>query len=82
MVKGATGSSGVTYVVRAKSGQKLIFHLTPDSNVGIKVRTDGTYGEMVLHREEKGGTYEVGLEEEGDYTIFIGSINNQSVSLL
>lgn len=78
-VKGNTGSYGVTYVVRAKSGQKLVLNLTPTSKVGIKVETNGTYGEMVLLREERGGTYEVGLEESGDYTIFIGSTNNKPV---
>jgi hypothetical protein len=33
-----------------------------------------------LLREEKGGTYEVGLEENGNYTIFIGSPNNKSMA--
>ena len=80
MVKGNTGSYGVTYVVRAKSGQKLILNLTPASKVGIKVETKGRYGEMVLLREERGGSFEVGLEESGDYTIFIGSTGNQPVS--
>lgn len=75
-----TGSYGVTYVVRAKSGQKLVLDLTPVSKVGIKVETNGTYGEMVLLREERGGVYEIGLEESGDYTIFIGSNNNKSIS--
>lgn len=79
-VKGNTGSYGVTYVVRVKSGQKLIINLTPASKVGIKVETKGKYGEMVLLREERGGIYEVGLEESGDYTIFIGSTGNQPVS--
>jgi hypothetical protein len=79
-VKGNTGSYGVTYVVRAKSGQKLVLNLTPIKQVGIKVETNGSYGEMVLLREERGGTYEVGLEESGDYTIFIGSMNNQPVA--
>jgi len=76
-VKGNTGSYGVTYVVRAKSGQKLILNLAPTSKVGIKVETDGASGEMVLLREEKGGIYEVGLEESGDYTIFVGSTDNK-----
>ena len=79
VVKGSTGSDGVYYVVRAKSGQKLVLTLSPISNVGIKVETDGSNGHEVLLREEKGGTYEVGLEESGDYTIFIGSINHKSV---
>lgn len=79
-VKGNTGSYGVTYIVRAKSGQKLVLSLTPASKVGIKVETKGRYGEMVLLREERGGSFEVGLEESGDYTIFIGSIDNKPVS--
>src|SRR5215472_14528948 len=73
VVKGTTGSDGVTYVLRAKSGQKLLLTLTPTAKVGIKVETDGTHGHMVLLREERGGTYEIGLEESGDYTIFLGS---------
>lgn len=78
-VKGNTGSYGMTYVVRAKSGQMLILTLAPTSKVGIKVETAGRDGNAVLLREEKGGTYEVGLEESGDYTIFIGSTNNKPV---
>jgi len=78
-VKGSTGANGVYYVVRAKSGQKLIVTLTPTSNLGIKIETEGADGHAVLLREERGGTYEVGLEESGDYTIFIGSINHKSV---
>lgn len=65
-VKGNTGSYGVTYVVRAKSGQKMVLNLTPNSKVGIKVETNGSYGEMVLLQKERGGTYEIGLEESGD----------------
>jgi hypothetical protein len=69
------------YVVKAKSGQKLILTLTPTAKVGIKVEKDSMYGgEMVLLREERGGTYEVGLEESGNYTIFIGSNDNKPVS--
>ena len=79
-VKGSTGANGVSYVIRARSGQKLILRLSPNSNVGIKVEHDGTYGQQVLLREERGGTFEVGLEETGDYTIFIGSINHRPVS--
>lgn len=79
-VKGNTGSYGVTYVVRAKSGQKLVLNLTPIKQVGIKVETIGSHGEMILLREERGGTHEVGLEESGDYTIFIGTTNNQPVA--
>jgi hypothetical protein len=72
-VKGNTGEYGVTYVVRARSGQKLVLTLSPTTKVGIKVEGNGRYGEMVLLREERGGTFVVGLEETGDYTIFIGS---------
>lgn len=79
-VSGKTGTYGVTYIVRARSGQKLILTLTPEANLGIKVETDGRYGQEVLLREEKGGTYEVGLEEGGDYTIFVGSTNSRSVA--
>ena len=78
MVQGTTGNHGTTYVVRAKSGQKLVLTLTPRSGVGIKVEMDGSYGQQVLLREERGGTYEVGLEESGDYTIFLGSTNGKS----
>ncbi len=80
VVKGSTGTYGVTYLIRAKSGQKLVFDLTPISKVGIKVETNGRYGEMTILREERGGHYEVGLEESGDYTIFIGSNNNKPVT--
>jgi hypothetical protein len=80
VVKGTTGRYGVTYVVRAKSGQKLVLNLTPASKVGIKVETERADGLMVLLREERGGTYEVGLEESGDYTIFVGSTNNTPVA--
>lgn len=79
-LNGTTGANGVSYLVRAKSGQKLILTLTPAAKVGIKVETNGRFGEMVLLREEKGGTYEIGLEETGDYVIFIGSNGNKSVS--
>ena len=30
-------------------------------------------------REESGGHYEIGLEESGDYTIFVGSTTGKSV---
>ena len=80
VIKATTGPHGTTYVLRAKSGQKLVLKLTPESTVGIKVETVGRFGEMVLLREEQGGHYEVGLEESGDYTIFIGSTSNKPVS--
>ena len=79
VIKGVTGRDGVTYIIRAKSGQNLVFNLKPTSNVGIKVETDGKYGHAVLLREERGGTYGVGLDETGDYTIFIGSTNHKSI---
>lgn len=81
VVKGTTGNYGVTYTVRAKSGQKLILNLTPAAKVGIRVETnDGRYWQKVLLREKRGGTYEIGLEESGDYTIFIGSTGSNPVS--
>ncbi len=79
VIKATTGPHGTTYVLSAKSGQKLVLKLTPESALGIKVETVGRFGEMVLLREESGGTYEVGLEETGDYTIFIGSTGNKPV---
>jgi hypothetical protein len=78
--KGTTGNNGVLYTVRAKSGQLISVTLTPTSKVGIKIEKDSRYGgESVLLREEKGGTYEVGLEETGDYAIFVGSTNGKSI---
>jgi hypothetical protein len=82
VVKGVSGSSGVTYVLRARSGQKIVLDLSPKKGVGIKVETNGRYGQMVLLREEIGGHYEVGLEETGDYTIFIGSTSGTSVPFI
>jgi hypothetical protein len=80
VVQGTTGSYGKTYVVRARGGQKIILTVTPRTGVGVKVETNGSYGEQVLLREERGGTYEVGLEESGDYTIFLGSTNGKSAA--
>ncbi|MGH9819771.1 MAG: hypothetical protein ACRD43_06345 [Pyrinomonadaceae bacterium] len=79
VVKGSTGTDGVYYVVRAKSGQKIVLTLAPASTVGIKVETEGSDGHQVLLREQRGGTYEIGLEADGDYTIFLGSTNHRSV---
>jgi len=76
-VQGNTGNSGIYYTVRAKSGQKLVVTVTPSRGVGVKIENEGRYGHQVLLREERGGTYEVGLEESGDYTIFLGSINGK-----
>ncbi|HEX6279709.1 MAG TPA: hypothetical protein VFZ49_06785 [Pyrinomonadaceae bacterium] len=77
-IQGSTGKYGVTYVIRARSGQKLVLDVSPAAKVGVKVETNGRYGEMVLLKEEHGGHYEVGLEETGDYTIFIGSTTGGS----
>jgi len=78
-VRGNTGAYGVTYVVRARSGQKLVLTLSPASKVGIRVETEGSRGQEVLLREERGGTFVVGLEESGDYTIFVGSTGGRPV---
>jgi len=78
VIQGSTGSYGKTYVVRARSGQRIVLTLTPRIGVGIKIDTNGSYGEQVLLREERGGTYGIGLEETGDYTIFLGSTNGKS----
>lgn len=79
-VSGNTREYGMTYVISAKSGQKMTLTLSPNSKVGIKViETDGRYIENVLLREERGGTYIIGLEKSTDYVIFIGSTNNKPV---
>lgn len=79
VVKGVTGESGVYYTVRAKSGQKLVFELTPSANIGIKIEADRSYGHTVLLDEKKGGYYdEVGIDETGDCTIFVGSLDHKS----
>ena len=77
-IKGTTGEYGITYVVRARSGQKLNLKLDPSTGIGIKVEKDGSYGHEVLLREEAGGSFEVGLEESGDVTVFIGSASGRS----
>ena len=78
-VRGTTGQNGATYAVRARSGQLLEITLSPRSGVGIKVESNGRFGHMVLLREERGGTFKVGLEESGEYTIFVGSKNGSPV---
>ena len=78
-VKGNTGGSGVFYVIRAKRGQMLTIDLGPAAKVGVKVETNGRYGHSTLLREERGGRFEVGLEEAGDYTIFVGSLSGKPV---
>ncbi len=80
VVKGSTGQNGTSYVIRAKQGQMLTLDVSPAAWVGIKVETNGRFGHSVLLREERGGRFEVGLEETGDYTIFIGSLNGKPVS--
>ena len=79
-VKGTTGMSGVYYAVRARGGQKIVLELSPATKVGVKVEGNGRFGHSVLLREESGGHFEVGLEESGDYTIFIGSLSGKSVA--
>lgn len=76
IVRGNTGSYGVYYTVRAKGGQKIALNLSPASKVGIKVERGR--GEVLL-REERGGFYEVYLEEGGDISIFVGSAGGRPV---
>ena len=78
-VRGETRKNGTTYVVRARAGQKLVLTLGPRAGVGIKVEGSGRFGHAVLLREERGGTYTVGLEESGEYTILVGSTNQRSL---
>ena len=80
LVKGSTGDSGATYVIRANGGQVLMLDLSPRAGVGIKISFEGPDGLAVLLKEERGGDYEVGLEETGDYTIFIGSTTGKPTS--
>lgn len=80
VVNGSTGQNGTYYVIRAKQGQMLTLDVSPAARVGVKVETNGRFGHSVLLREERGGRFEVGLEEAGDYTIFIGSLNGKPVS--
>ncbi|MEP7075278.1 MAG: hypothetical protein ABI878_05665 [Acidobacteriota bacterium] len=75
-IKGTTGEYGVSYVVTAKAGQKIAVALTPASGIGIKIDTDN--GGYVLLKEERGGSYEVDLDQDGDYEIFVGSTNHRS----
>ena len=78
-VKGSTGQYGMTYLVRARSGQKIVIDLAPAARVGVKVEHDGRFGQTVMLSEERGGHYEIGLEESDDYTIFIGSNTGRPV---
>ena len=79
-VRGTTGQNGAIYSIRARSGQMLVLTLSPRSGVGIKVENIGRFGHMVLLREERGGTYEVGLEESGEYTIVVGTTSGKSAA--
>ncbi len=79
VVKASTGNNGTSYVVRARSGQMLILDLDPLKKVGLKVWTKGRFGEMVMLREERGGHFEIGLEETGDYILFVGPTTKQPV---
>jgi len=80
VIKGMTGNNGISYVLRARSGQKLILELSPAKAVGVKVETTGRYGPMILLREAHGGHYEIGLEESGDVEIFIGSTTGRTTA--
>ena len=80
VLRGTTAKFGAAYILRARSGQKLVIDISPASGVGVKVETVGRYGEMVLLREKSGGRYEIGLEETGDYTIFIGPLGRNPLT--
>ena len=82
VVKGSTGQNGTYYVIRAKQGQMLTLDVSPAAKVGMKVETNGSYGHSVLLREDRGGRFEIGLEEAGDYTIFIGSLSGKAVPFI
>src|SRR5688572_30385334 len=43
-VRGNTGSNGTTYVIRARSGQKIMIDLSAASKVGVKVESNGRDG--------------------------------------
>src|SRR4029453_4686735 len=78
--KGSPGNSGATYVIRPNGAQVLMLDLSPRAGVGIKVSLEGADGLAVLLKEESGGEYEVGLEETGDYAIFIGSTTGKATA--
>lgn len=79
VVKGTTGKYGTYYIVRAKQGQMLTLDVSPAARVGVKVETNGKFGHSILLREEHGGRFEIGLEEAGDHSIFIGSLSGKPV---
>jgi len=66
VVKGSTGTSGVAYVLRARSGQKIVLDLTPANGVGVKVETHRRYGQMVLPPHRSGRQSEVRLAATRD----------------
>ena len=76
VVQDTTGEHDANSVVRATSGRKLVLDLMLAAKASIRAEFDGTYREMVLLRDEKGSDLEIGLEESGDYRIFVGPINN------
>jgi len=76
-VRGVTGTDGVYYNLGAKAGQKITVTLTPKSGIGIKIERGA--GEVLLE-EQRGGTYTIYLEENGDFSIFLGSTNGKSKS--
>lgn len=78
-LSGLTGRYGANYILRAKSGQKIVLNLKSAAKVGVKVETVGRFGEMVLLQEDSVGIYEIGLEETGEYTILIGSGSHKPV---
>lgn len=79
VINGTADQKPSAFVLRARSGQKLILTLTPISKVGIRVETKGSYGEIVLLQEHSGGNFDVGIEETGDCTIYLGSLGQLPV---
>lgn len=81
VLKGKTRSQGVTYIVRAKKGQKMILNLVPTSNVGISVQTTLKSEEEgnVLLEGQTGGDYELDLQDSCDYKIIIGSDSDKPI---
>jgi hypothetical protein len=77
-VRGNTGSYGVYYTLRARGGQKIALDFSPAAKLGVKVEREG--GDEVLLRAERGGFYEIYLEEGGNFSIFVGSRSGDPVS--
>lgn len=78
-VRGNTGNYGAYYAIRAKSGQVLVLDLSPNKQVGIRVETETADGQVILLEYERGGHYEIPLEESGEYTLLVGSTNGRPV---